>query len=127
MEKTRIQTENAPKAIGPYSQAIAANGLLFCSGQIPLVPSTGKIVGEDIAAQTHQVMKNLIAVLEAAGLNTACLVKTTILLQDLSTFPIVNEIYGSYLQEPFPARATYQVAALPMGVKIEIEAIATLR
>ncbi len=97
---------------------------MFVSGQIPINPATGSIVSEDVADQAHQVMKNLLNVLETAGLGAQHIVKTTILLKNLEHFSIVNGIYGSYLSEPYPARATYQVAALPMNVLIEIEAIA---
>jgi 2-iminobutanoate/2-iminopropanoate deaminase len=118
-----IYTSHAPKAIGPYSQAIKTNDLIFCSGQIPLRPD-GTIVEGDIKEQTKQVMENLKAVLEAANSNLDKIVKTTIYLTDLNDFQAVNEIYGSYFKQNFPARATVQVTALPKGAKIEI--IATL-
>lgn len=121
----QISTDKAPKAIGPYSQAIACGGMVYCSGQIPLDPSTGKLVGGDISVQTKRVMDNLKAVVEAAGSDLSKVVKTTILLKNLDHFGIVNEIYGSYFSEPFPARATFQVAKLPMDTDIEIEAIAS--
>ena len=122
----QINTKNAPAAIGPYSQAIKVNGMLFCSGQIPLNPETGKLVDGDISAQTKQVMSNLKAVLVEAGGDLSNIVKTTILLKDLEDFKVVNEIYGSYFKEPFPARATFEVARLPMDSNIEIEAVAAL-
>ena len=122
----QISTKNAPQAIGPYSQAIKVNGMLFCSGQIPLNPETGKLVDGDISAQAKQVMSNLQAVLKEAGGDLSNIVKTTILLKDLEDFKVVNEIYGSYFKEPFPARATFEVARLPMDSNIEIEAIAAI-
>ena len=124
----RISTENAPKAIGPYSQAIAASGsLVFCSGQIPLDPATGEMVGVgDVRAQTRRVMENLKAVLEAAGASLAKVVKTTIYLADLQDFAAVNEIYAGYFGEAPPARATVEVAGLPRGAMVEIDAIAVI-
>jgi 2-iminobutanoate/2-iminopropanoate deaminase len=125
MSRTVIQTPDAPKAIGPYSQAIRAGGLLFCSGQIPLDPKSGDMVGaSDVKAQTRRVMENLGAVLRAGGASFGSVVKTTIYLADLADFGTVNEIYGSYFQEAPPARATVQVAALPKGALVEIDAIA---
>jgi 2-iminobutanoate/2-iminopropanoate deaminase len=126
-EKTAIATTRAPGAIGPYSQAIRAGGLLFCSGQIALDPATGAIVGaEDVAAQTHQVLANLGAVLEAGGASFAGVVKTTIYLADMNDFPVVNQIYAGYVGTPPPARATVQVARLPKDVRVEIDAIAVV-
>ncbi len=119
-----IATDAAPGAIGPYSQAIRAGGVLYCSGQIALDPQTMEVVGGDIAAETHRVMKNLGAVLEAGGSSFGQVVKTTILLTDLGDFGAVNEVYGSYFPEAPPARACYQVSALPKGVRVEIEAMA---
>lgn len=121
-----IHTPAAPAAIGPYSQAVAAGNLLFISGQIPLDPTTGQVVGGGIAEQTRKVMQNLGAVLEAAGVDFSRLAKTTIYLTDLSDFAVVNGIYGEYFTGVFPARATVQVAALPKGVAVEIEGIACL-
>ena len=121
-----IYTPAAPAAIGPYSQAVAGGNLLFISGQIPLDPTTGQVVGGGIAEQTRQVMQNLGAVLEAAGVDFSRLAKTTIYLTDLSDFAVVNGIYGEYFTGVFPARATVQVAALPKGVAVEIEGIACL-
>lgn len=120
-----VSTSRAPQAIGPYSQAIRTDGLLFVSGQIPIDPSTGAIEG-DIAAQTHRVMQNLRAVVEAAGVTLDAVVKTTIFLTDLNDFGAVNEVYGGYFTPPAPARATVQVVRLPKDARIEIEAIARL-
>ena len=122
-----IATEAAPKAIGPYSQAcVTTTGrMVFCSGQIPLDPKTGDLVGGgDVRLETHQVMKNLAAVLKAAGVSFADLVKTTIYLVDLHNFADVNEVYASYLGHSPPARVTVQVVALPRGAQVEIDAIA---
>lgn len=118
--------ENAPKAIGPYSQATTCGSLAFLSGQIPLDPATGKLVVGGIEEQAHQVMKNLKEVLQTLKLDFQNVAKTTILLQDLSHFQKVNEIYASHLGDAKPARATYQVAALPLGALIEVEMIAEL-
>ena len=127
MSRKVISTGDAPKAIGPYSQAIQAGGLLFCSGQIPLDPKSGDMVGaSDVKAQTKRVMENLGAVLRAGGASFASVVKTTIYLADLQDFGTVNEIYGSYFQDAPPARATVQVAALPKGALVEIDAIAVV-
>lgn len=120
-----ITTNKAPAAIGPYSQAIAANGFVFCSGQLGLDPQTGNLV-EGLENQTHQVIKNLEAVLQEAGSSLENIVKTTILLKSITEFPKVNEIYGSYFSEHKPARATYEVANLPKDGLIEIEAIAVI-
>jgi 2-iminobutanoate/2-iminopropanoate deaminase len=119
-----VSTDSAPRAIGPYSQAIRAGDLLFVSGQIPLDPVTGEMVGPDIAAQTQQVIRNLGAVLEAAGASFDAVVRTTIFLTDLGDFSSVNEIYGTCFTPPAPARATVQVARLPRDARIEIDAIA---
>ena len=124
MAREIISTKNAPSAIGPYSQAVKVDGFLYCSGQIPLDPATGQLVSGSIQDETHQVLKNLFAILEAGGCKATDVVKTTIFLKDMSTFSQVNEIYGSYFREPFPARACVEVARLPRDVKIEIDAIA---
>lgn len=118
-------SDAAPKAIGPYSQAIRVGDLLFLSGQIPLDPATGQMVDGDVAAQTRRVMENLAAVLTSAGLSFAKVVRTTIYLADLSDFAKVNDVYGSFLTEPFPARATVQVARLPRDARVEIDAVAS--
>ena len=121
-----VSTNQAPRAIGPYSQAVRAGGLLCVSGQIPLDPATGSVIDADIAAQTHRVMQNLRAVLEAAGTSLDSVVKTTIFLTDLNDFGAVNDVYGGYFTPPAPARATVQVARLPRDVSIEIDAIAQI-
>jgi 2-iminobutanoate/2-iminopropanoate deaminase len=123
---TQVSTPHAPGAIGPYSQAIKAGDFLFVSGQIPLNPATGQVVEGGIAEQTHQVLKNLGAVLAAAGASYAHAVKTTVYLQDIADFAAVNEIYGTYFSSPAPARATIQAAALPKGVRVEIDVVAYL-
>ncbi|MFT3921913.1 MAG: RidA family protein [Myxococcales bacterium] len=126
MERSIVSTPQAPAAIGPYSQAVRAGQFVFLSGQIPLDPASGEMVGgADVEAQTVQVMNNLKAVLAASGASFAKVVKTTIFLTDLGDFAKVNKVYGSYFEgvEP-PARATVQVAALPRGAKVEIEATA---
>jgi 2-iminobutanoate/2-iminopropanoate deaminase len=124
MSKAIIESDKAPKAIGPYSQAVRAGNLIFVSGQIPIDPATGQIVDGGIAEQTRQVLENIKAILASAHLSMTDIVKTTILLSDISTFPVVNEIYGGYFSQEPPARATYQVAALPRDALIEIEAVA---
>ena len=124
--KKAIQTEQAPAAIGPYSQAITSEKLLFISGQLPVNPSSGSIEATDADQQAEQVLLNLKAVLSAAGLTFDHVVKTTIFLTDLTDFQAVNEVYKQHTSTPFPARSTIQVAALPMGAKVEIEAIAQL-
>ena len=123
-ERKVIHSDDAPRAIGPYSQAIRAGEFVFCSGQIPLDPATGKLVEGDIAAQTNRAMLNLHAVLAAAGCSFSSVVKTTILLMDMADFAAVNEEYGRFFTERPPARATFQVAGLPLGSRIEIDAVA---
>jgi 2-iminobutanoate/2-iminopropanoate deaminase len=122
--KKIINTNSAPAPIGPYSQAVAANGFLFISGQIPSHPSTGEIVSGDIKAEAKQVMENINAILTEAGLNFNNVVKTSIFLTDMGNFAQVNEIYGTYFTDQFPARETVQVAALPKSVNVEISVIA---
>ncbi|GAA9170661.1 RidA family protein [Helicobacter pylori] len=122
--KEVIHSTLAPKAIGPYSQAIATNNLVFISGQLGIDASTGEFKGTDIHSQTTQSMENIKAILKEAGLGMDSVVKTTILLKSLDDFSVVNEIYGSYFKEPYPARATFQVAKLPKDALVEIEAIA---
>ncbi len=119
-----IETREAPDPIGPYSQAIRANGFVFVSGQIPVRPDTGSVVQGDIEAQTHQVMKNLDAILQAAGSGLEKVVKTTVFLSNLDDFSRFNRIYGEYFGEAGPARATVQVTRLPKEVLLEIEAVA---
>jgi 2-iminobutanoate/2-iminopropanoate deaminase len=121
--KKAIQTSAAPAAIGPYSQAIHAGGLLFVSGQIPLDPVTGQLVGASVEEQTTRVLKNLRAIVEAAGASMADVVKTTIFLKSMDDFAKVNEIYATFFEAPFPARATVEVSRLPRDVRVEIEAV----
>ncbi|MFQ6082004.1 MAG: RidA family protein [Candidatus Aminicenantia bacterium] len=122
--KKEVKTDQAPKAIGPYSQAILANGFLFVSGQIAIDPASGQLNQGPIEQQTEQVLKNLKAILEAAGSSMDKVVKTTVYLKDINDYPKMNEIYGKYFQPPYPARAAIQVARLPKDVRVEIEAIA---
>ena len=122
----QVHSDSAPAAIGPYSQAIKAGPLVFLSGQIPLDPKSMEIVSDDIAAQTHQVFKNLIAVADAAGGSLSSAAKLTIYLTDLGDFAVVNEIMAGYFSEPYPARATIQVSALPKGARVEIDAVLAL-
>ncbi len=121
----RIATEKAPAAIGPYSQGMVCGTLLFTSGQIPVEPST-KAVPDDVAAQARQSLENVKAVVEAGGSSMDRVVKTTVFLADMGDFAAVNQVYSTYVAEPFPARSCVQVAALPLGVKVEIEAVAVL-
>ena len=127
MKKEIISTDRAPKAIGPYSQGVRAGGLVFFSGQIPLDPVTGELVGKDIAEQTERVMENIAALLQAAGLGFADVVKSTIYLVDLGNFASVNEVYGRRFPADPPARSTVEVKGLPRGVGVEIEVIALTR
>lgn len=122
--KKEIKTEKAPKAIGPYSQAIEANGFVFASGQIAIDPSTGELSTGSIEEQTRLVLSNLKAVLEASGSSLDKVVKATVFLQDLNDYSGMNAIYGDFFKPPYPARAAVQVARLPKDVKVEIEAIA---
>ncbi|MCP2519389.1 RidA family protein [Candidatus Aminicenantes bacterium AC-335-A11] len=122
--KKEIKTDKAPKAIGPYSQAIEANGFIFVSGQIPIDPATGEIIKGSIEKQTEQVLKNIKAILEEAGSSMENIVKATVYLSNLEDYSKVNEIYGKYIPSPYPARAAFQVARLPKDVGIEIEIIA---
>lgn len=122
--KKAITTTDAPPAAGPYSQAIAAGGLLFCAGQIPLDPATGELVAGDVTAQTERVCQNLAAVLKANAMTLANVAKTTVFLTDLAHFAAMNAVYAKHFAAPFPARSTIQVAALPRGAQVEIEAIA---
>ena len=127
MELQPAHTEDAPKAVGPYSQAIVAGELVFCSGQIPFDPATGKLVEGDIAVQTARVIDNLRAILAAAGSDLAHVVKTTVFLTDLGDFKPMNEEYARRFGEHKPARSTIQVAGLPLGARIEIECVAVRR
>jgi 2-iminobutanoate/2-iminopropanoate deaminase len=121
-----IETAGAPKAIGPYSQAIRANGMVFASGQIPIDPQTGEFVAGGVAEQTEQVLRNLSAVLEASGANFEQVVKTTVFLADMNDFAAMNEVYGRYFKSEPPARATVEAARLPRDARVEIECIAVL-
>ncbi len=124
--KKSVETQHAPKAIGPYSQAITSGGFLFCSGQIPLDPATGKLVEGGIEAQTGQVLKNMRAVIESAGATMDDVVKTTIFLKSLADFAVVNQVYQSAFAAPFPARSTIEVSKLPLDAGVEIEAVVKL-
>lgn len=121
-----VASDAAPRAIGPYSQAVRAGDLLFVSGQIPLDPSTGAMVEGDVAAQTHRVFANLRAILDAAGASFDQVVRTTVYLADMNDFATVNEVYGTYFSSPAPARATIQAARLPKDARVEIDLIASL-
>ena len=123
MKKEIISTENAPKAIGPYSQAVKAGNFMFISGQIPLDPKTGDLVSESIEDQAKQVLNNIKSICKAAGYSLDDIVKISIFLTDLGNFATVNEVMKEYFAEPYPARATVEVSGLPLGVNIEIEAI----
>ena len=122
-EKIAIETSNAPGAVGPYSQAVRVGELLFTSGQLPIDPATGKMAEGTIAIRAHQALKNLKAVIEAAGGRLEDVLKTTVFLSDIGDFQEVNAVYAEYFSSPFPARSAIQVAALPLGADIEIEAI----
>lgn len=125
-KKEAVKTEKAPAALGPYSQAIKANNFVFVSGVLGLIPETGKFVSDSIEEQTEQVLLNMGEILKASGASYSSVVKTTIMLADLKDFKKVNEVYSKYFSAPAPARSTYQVAALPMDARIEIECIAAL-
>lgn len=127
MSLTRVHTAKAPEAIGPYSQGIVANGFLFTAGQIALDPETGEIVPGGVREQTERVLRNLSEVLASAGTSWENVVKTTVYLQDMNDFPVVNEVYAAALGGARPARSTVQVAALPRGVLVEIDAVALIR
>ena len=120
-----VETKNAPAAIGPYSQGIICNGIAFFSGQIPLSPETGEVIGTTIREQTEQVMKNIQGLLESQNASFTDVVKTTCFLADMSDFAAFNEVYAKYFEEPYPARSCVEVARLPKDVAIEIEAVAT--
>lgn len=124
--KVPVLSKLAPAPIGPYSQAIRANGFLFCSGQIGLDPVTGLMAAQDVEGQSRQVLTNLMEVLKAAGLGLEAVVKTTIFLKSMADFPKVNEIYGSFFVAPYPARSTIEVSRLPKDALVEIEAVAVL-
>ncbi len=126
MSHRAVDTQKAPRAIGPYSQAIMAGGWVFAAGQIPIDPNTGEIVEGTIEEQTKRVLENLKAVLEAAGTDLSHVVKTTVFLKSMTDFGSFNEVYASFFSEPYPARATVEVSGLPKGALLEIEAIAIL-
>ena len=125
--RTTVATEQAPRAIGPYSQAVVAGQLLFCSGQIPLDPATGQLVDGDITAQTRQALLNVRAILAAAGATFDDVVKTTVYLADMNEFAAMNEVYASFFPSPAPARSTVEAARLPRDARVEIEVVAQLR
>ena len=127
MQRRVIATDQAPRAIGPYSQAVVAGGFLFCSGQIPLDPESGVLVSGTVADETRRVLENLRGVLAAAGLGLDAVVRTTVYLTDLADFPVVNQVYAEFFAPPSPARSTVQVAALPREARVEIDAIAAIR
>ena len=126
MSKVVIHTDHAPAAIGPYSQAIKVNGMLFVSGQIPINPASGEIEGKDIVAQSTQVFENLKAIIAQAGSDMGSIVKTTVYLQDIKDFAAMNKVYANYFTADYPARVAVQVAALPKGALVEIDAICAL-
>ncbi|HEY8326015.1 MAG TPA: RidA family protein [Ktedonobacterales bacterium] len=123
-QRTVIATQDAPKAIGPYSQAIALGDLIFCSGQVALDPASGELHGDDVRAQTRRALENLSGVLRAAGSSLADVVKTTVFLVDMGDYAAVNEVYGEFFSSEPPARSAVAVAALPRGARVEVEAIA---
>jgi 2-iminobutanoate/2-iminopropanoate deaminase len=125
--KTAVQTDKAPKAVGPYSQGIIAGGFLFCAGQIPIDPATEKLVPGGIEDQTRQVLKNLAAVLEAGGSSLDDVVKCTVILTDMAEFAAMNKVYAEFFKAPYPARATFESGALALGAKVEIECLAVRR
>jgi len=125
--KEVIQTDHAPQAIGPYSQAIVANGMVYTAGQIPIDPQTGQVAGSDIVVQAEQVMNNLSALLDASGSSLSHVVKTTCFLANLDDFPAFNEVYGRSFPSAPPARSTVQVAKLPLGVLVEVECVALVK
>ena len=122
-----VDTDRAPRTIGPYSQAVVVDGWIFCSGQIPLDPADGEVVGGEVSLQTERVMKNLAAVLQAGGASLEMVVKTTVFLVDMDDFAAMNEVYGRHFGDHQPARATVAVAGLPRGVRVEIECVARVR
>ncbi len=122
----RIATEKAPAAIGPYSQAIKAGNTIYVSGQIPIDPAKGEFAGDDIAAQTRQSLTNIKNILAAAGTDMSHVVKTTVLLADITDFAAMNDVYAEFFTEPYPARAAFQAAAIPKGALVEIEAVAVI-
>jgi 2-iminobutanoate/2-iminopropanoate deaminase len=126
MERTASHTDNAPKALGPYSQAIIANGFVFCAGQTPVDPATGKLVEGDVSVQTRRCLDNLAAVLASAGSGWEHAVKVSVFLKDLGDFAAMNAVYGEYMPTPAPVRSTVEVAGLPLGARVEIDVVAVL-
>ena len=122
--KRIISSDKAPKAVGPYSQAVEANGTLYISGQLPIDPTTGKFISDDVKEQTQQCLENIKAILEEAGYTLNNVVKSTVLLKNITDFAAMNEVYAKYYTSDMPARVAYEVANLPMGAKVEIETIA---
>ena len=121
-----LHTDNAPAAIGPYSQAVQAEKTIYVSGQLPVDPATGEFAGADIKAQTKQSLTNIKNILASAGADMSDVTKTTVLLQDIADFGAMNEVYAEFFTEPYPARVAFQVAALPKGARVEIEAVAVI-
>lgn len=126
MNIKEVKTESAPAAIGPYSQAVRNDNIIYISGQLPINPATGEFAAEDVASQTRQSLVNIRAILEAEGCGMENIVKTTVLLQDMNDFSAMNEVYSEFFSKPYPARAAFQVAKLPKDAKVEIEAVAVL-
>lgn len=122
--KKKLETGNAPAAIGPYSQAVSADGLVFVSGQLPINPETGEFPSDDVSEQTYQSLNNIREILKEAGYGMANVLKTTVFLQDMNDFAAMNAVYETFFTDPYPARAAFQVAKLPKGAKVEIEAVA---
>ena len=126
MNRTASHTDNAPKALGPYSQVIVANGFVFCAGQTPVDPATGKLVEGDVSVQTRRCLDNLAAVLESAGSGWDHAVKVSVFLKDLGDFATMNAVYAEYMPSPAPVRSTVEVAGLPLGARVEIDVVAVL-
>ncbi|MBQ5950553.1 MAG: RidA family protein [Lachnospiraceae bacterium] len=126
MSNTAISSQNAPAAIGPYSQAVQAGNTIYISGQLPIDPATGEFAGDDIESQTRQSLTNICSILKEAGADMSAVVKTTVLLADIADFGAMNGVYAGFFSAPYPARAAFQVAALPKGARVEIEAVAVL-
>lgn len=122
--KKKLETGNAPAAIGPYSQAVSADGLVFVSGQLPINPETGEFPSDDVSEQTYQSLNNIREILKEAGYGMENVLKTTVFLQDMNDFATMNAVYETFFADPYPARAAFQVAKLPKGAKVEIEAVA---
>ena len=126
MNHTAVHTENAPAAIGPYSQAVRAGNTIYVSGQLPILPATGAFAGEDIRTQTRQSLTNISNILKAAGADMSNVVKTTVMLKNIAYFAAMNEVYAEFFSEPYPARAAYQVGCLPKDALLEVECVAVL-